>query len=305
MISRRQFNQFIVSLGLATTVTPLSIAQDSSLIHKVIPKSGEKISAIGMGTWITFDKQIQTTDISQFVQILERFFQAGGQMIDSSPMYGFAQQFLGELLPKVNNKQELFSATKVWIPGYQMGVQQMQKSAELWGVDKFDLMHIHNMLDWKTHLKTLNEWKKEGRLKYSGITTSHGRRHKELIDMLKNHPVDFVQFTYNILDRKADNYLLPLAQDLGVAVVINRPFETGGLFKLVEGKKLPEWSKEIGCETWSQFFLKYIISHPAVTCAIPATSQLSHMQENMQALENPLPNESMREEMVRYFKALL
>jgi len=305
MISRRQFNSFIASLGLATAVAPLSLAQDSSPVQKLIPKSGEKISAIGMGTWITFDRQSDQTNLSQYIQILQHFFNAGGQMIDSSPMYGFAQQFLGRLLPKVNNKQNLFSATKVWVPGQKLGVQQMKKSVELWGIEKFDLMHIHNMLDWKTHLKTLNEWKQQGKLKYSGITTSHGRRHRELINMLKNNPIDFAQFSYNINNRQVEDYLLPLAQDLGVAVVINRPFQAGTLFEQVRGKELPVWSKEIGCQTWSQFFLKFIISHPAVTCAIPATSQVSHMQENMQSLAGIMPDQSMRKEMVKYFESVI
>jgi len=304
MITRRQFNQLLVSLSVTTALTPNSLAKMSSKVLKVIPKSGEKISAIGMGTWITFDRQKTDTDINRYVQILHHFFQQGGQMIDSSPMYGYAQQFLGELLANVQSKQDLFTATKVWTPGKNAGIKQMQRSAQLWGIKKFDLMHVHNMLDWKTQLKTLNEWKQQGKLRYSGITTSHGRRHVDLIPMLKKNPIDFVQFSYNILDRKAEDYLLPLAQDLGVAVVINRPFKSGALFNRVHDKELPKWTKEIGCQTWSQFFLKYVISHPAITCAIPATSQLSHMQENMQALYSPLPDAHMRQEMHRYFDYL-
>ena len=166
-------------------------------------------------------------------------------------------------------------------------------------------MHVHNMLDWKTHIKTLDEWKALGKLKYSGVTTSHARRHTPLINLLKSTPIDFVQFTYNILDREAEKYLLPLAQDQGVAVVINRPFKTGALFNMVKSHKLPDWSDEIDCQTWSQFFLKFIISHPAVTCAIPATSQLSHMKENMKVMSsNKLPDEYMRKEMLKYFQML-
>lgn len=304
MISRRQFNQWLTYLAASSALSSSALAQDSSVIQKVIPKSGEKISAIGMGTWITFDKQTSQVDVMNYVDILRHFFQAGGQMIDSSPMYGYAQQFLGELLPRINNKTDLFTATKVWTYGQRAGQQQMQKSAELWGIDQFKLMHIHNMLDWESHLITLNEWKQQGKLKYTGITTSHGRRHKDLIQMLKSQPVDFVQFSYHLNNREAENYLLPLAQDLGVAVVINRPFQTGHLFQMIQGKKLPDFAKEINCKTWSQYFLKFIISHPAVTCAIPATSKLSHMQENMQALKGPMPDEALRQEMLRYINSV-
>ena len=166
-------------------------------------------------------------------------------------------------------------------------------------------MHVHNMLDWQTQLATLNQWKEQGIIKYTGITTSHGRRHQELIKMLKARPVDFVQFTYNINDREAEQYLLPLAQDLGVAVVINRPFQTGGLFTRVRNQALPIWANEIQCKNWAQFFLKFIISHPAVTCAIPATSQVKHMQQNMQAMQGDLPDQKMRLEMVKYFRSVI
>jgi diketogulonate reductase-like aldo/keto reductase len=280
-----------------------SQANTLQLISKTIPKSQQAMPAIGMGTWITFDVNQSRSNIEHLVRIVHEFFKAGGQMIDSSPMYGFAQQVLGAILPQVKEAEQLFSATKVWTMGQENGIAQMQQSMKLWGLEQMDLMHVHNMLDWQTQLSTLNQWKDQGIIKYTGITTSHGRRHQELIKMLKSNPVDFVQFTYNINDREAEQYLLPLAEDLGVAVVINRPFQTGGLFSRVRNQALPDWAKDIQCENWAQFFLKYVISHPAVTCAIPATSQVKHMQQNMQAMQGDLPDQAMRKEMAKYYQS--
>jgi diketogulonate reductase-like aldo/keto reductase len=302
MPSRRTVNKMLLAMGAIS----LSNSQAASLklIHKALPKSIHSIPAIGMGTWITFDVNPDRIKLDKYIAILEAFFKGGGRLIDSSPMYGFAQQLLGQTLPKAQGHEHLFSATKVWTMGKDNGTEQMRQSMQLWGLPTIDLMFIHNMLDWQTHLKTLNLWKAEGKIKYTGITTSHGRRHSALIDMLKNNPVDFVQFSYNIQDREAEQYLLPLAQDLGIAVVINRPFQTGGLFTRVQGKPLPDWAAEIGCNNWAQYFLKFVISHPAVTCAIPATSQVEHMEQNMHALQGNLPDSAMRKEMVRYFESI-
>ncbi len=303
MLSRRSINKSILALaGLAFSRAEASAI---NLITKAIPKTQTQIPAIGMGTWITFDVNPANTDLRNHVAILNAFFKAGGRMIDSSPMYGFAQQVLGQVLPQVQGKEQLFSATKVWTMGQQNGIQQMQQSMQLWGLEQIDLMQVHNMLDWQTQLATLNQWKKQGIIKHTGITTSHGRRHSELLDMMKTNPVDFVQFTYNIDDREAENHLLPLAQDLGMAVVINRPFQGGGLFTRVRNQPLPDWAREIQCENWAQFFLKFVISHPAVTCAIPATSQVKHMQQNMQAMQGDLPDQNMRKEMVKYYQSII
>ena len=300
MISRRTLNKIIVA-GLGLSSTGVSAI---NLISKTIPQSNEVIPAIGMGTWITFDVNPTNNKLDNQLAILNEFFQGGGRMIDSSPMYGFAQKVLGIILPDVVGKEQLFSATKVWTMGQQNGIKQMQESMQLWGLDQIDLMHVHNMLDWKTQLSTLNQWKQKGIIKHTGITTSHGRRHQELIAMLKSNPVDFIQISYNINEREAENYLLPLAQDLGIAVVINRPFQTGGLFTRVGNQTLPDWAKEIQCKNRAQFFLKFVISHPAVTCAIPATSQVQHMQQNMQAMQGKLPDQKMREEMIRYYESV-
>ncbi len=302
MPSRRTVNKMLLAMGAIGLSN--SKAASLKLIHKALPKSTHSIPAIGMGTWITFDVNPERIKLDKYIAILEAFFKGGGSLIDSSPMYGFAQQLLGQTLPKAQGHEQLFSATKVWTMGKENGAEQMRQSMQLWGLPTMDLMFIHNMLDWQTHLKTLNQWKAEGKIKYTGITTSHGRRHSALIDMLKNNPVDFVQFSYNIHDREAEKKLLPMTQDLGIGVVINRPFQTGGLFTRVQGKPLPEWASEIQCENWAQFFLKFIISHPAVTCTIPATSQVKHMQQNMQALQGNLPDAVMRKEMVRYFESI-
>ncbi len=296
MLNRRSFNRALLTLPLLTSQVSRAAARKTAV--------SPGMPAIGMGTWITFDQQPQRVDLSLYVDILNAFFAAGGRMIDSSPMYGSAQQLLGQVLPKAQGHENLFAATKVWIPGKQMGIEQMHQSIKLWGLEQMDLMYVHNMMDWRTHLPTLNQWRSEGLIKHTGVTTSHGRRHSELIAMLKAHPVDYVQFSYNINDREVEDRLLPLALDLGIKVVINRPFQTGGLFTRVRNKPLPSWASDIQCQSWAQFFLKFVIAHPAVSCAIPATSQVAHMQENMQAMQGDLPDAAMRQEMVKYYRSL-
>lgn len=272
---------------------------------RVIPSSGEKIPAIGMGTWLTFGIDTNNTQqLDSRIAILQEFLQKGGGVLDSSPMYGTAEEVIGIGLERINNQQSLFSATKVWTTGNRQGVLQMEQSRQLWGVNRLDLMQVHNLLDWETHFPNLLAMKQAGEIRYVGVTTSHGRRHKELEQLMRTQALDFVQFTYNLLDREAENVLLPLAKDRGIAVIINRPFQGGGLFGRFERYPLPAWSLEIDCANWAQFFLKFIISHPAVTCAIPATSQLEHLRENMAAGYGELPDKAMRQKMIQYIKAL-
>ena len=228
------------------------------------------------------------------------FFDDGGGMIDSSPMYGSSEEVIGYCLARVSNRQNFFSATKVWTFLQSLGVGQMEASRALWGVDRFDLMQIHNLLNWEGHLETLLDDKANGLVRYIGMTTSHGRRHEELAEVMREQPLDFVQFTYNVLDREAEARLLPLARERGLGVIINRPFRRGELFRVVEGRPLPPWTAEFDCANWAQFFLKFIVSHPAVTCAIPATSRVDHMRENMGALHGRLPDQEMRARMVRH-----
>lgn len=274
-----------------------------SLITRTIPNSGEVIPAIGMGSWLTFAVGDDEQQKQQRVAVLKTFFANGGVLIDSSPMYGTSEEVIGYCLKQLSHPKDLFAATKVWTKGWQAGIRQMKRSQYLWGVERFDLMQIHNLLDYETHLATLKQWKADGKIRYIGVTTSHGRRHQELIKIMQTEPaIDFVQFTYNIEDREAEQYLLPIAKERKLAVIINRPFQGGGLFDRVEGKPLPDWAKEIDVHNWAQFFLKYIISHPAVTVAIPATSRVDHMLENMRGMNGVLPDTNIRNKMIQYFR---
>ena len=294
-IDRRRW---MMGLAASATLTVLprawaEAASDAPAIRRAIPVSGETIPAIGMGSWLTFDVA-RGADREARMHVLQAFFDGGGTLLDSSPMYGYAEEVLGELLPKVRQPQAAFTATKVWTPTRFLGLRQMENSLALWKTKRLDLLQIHNMLDWETHLATLKEWKAAGRIRYLGITTSHGRRHADFESAMKRERFDFVQVTLNLADRDAEARLLPLAADRGAAVIVNRPFDGGDLFGAVKGKALPGWAAEIDCATWAQVFLKYAISHPVVTCAIPATSNTAHMAENIGALRGRLPDAALR-----------
>ena len=302
---RRTFLKGLGGLAAVIALRPVTLsALSSSTITRPIPSTGEPLPVIGMGSWKTFDVENDPVARAVRVKVLQTFFDNGGAIIDSSPMYGGSEQVIGYCLGQIDNTQTLFSATKVWMMGRHFGINQMKHSEKLWGTERFDLMQIHNMLDWGTHLETLKAWKEEGRIRYIGITTSHGRRHEELEKALAKVPFDFVQFTYNILDREVEQRLLPLAAERGIAVIINRPFQRGALFNYTKGQSLPEWAHELECVNWAQFFLKFIISHPDVTCAIPATSRVDHMQENMGAVFGRLPDPKARIRMIKYFESL-
>lgn len=283
--------------------TPLRAA-DSTAITRAIPASGEALPVIGMGSSRTFDVGTEEGVRAQLTEVLQTFFDRGGALIDSSPMYGTAERVLGDLLQRIPNKESLFAATKVWINGKESGVQQMHESMARMRIERFDLMQIHNLRDWRTHLKTLKEWKAEGKIRYVGITTSHGRAHDELLRVLESETFDFVQFSYNIADREAEKRLFPLARNMGIATLINRPYQRGGLFRQVRSKPLPEWAAEFDCESWGQYFLKFIVSHPDVTCVIPATAKPQHMADNMGAGLGRLPDASMRARMLAHFSSL-
>ena len=300
--NRRRFLQRLASLGVVAAFgSGYAAAAARPAIRKAIPSTGERLPVIGMGSWITFDVGADEQDRAARVQVLQAFFDHGGALIDSSPMYGSSEEVIGYCLGQIRNRGAVFAATKVWIYGRWLGIKQMEASRRLWGVERFDLMQIHNMLDWKAHLETLKAWKAEGRIRYLGITTSHGRRHEEMERVLAKEPFDFVQLTYNAVDREAEQRLLPLAAERGIAVIVNRPFQRGALFGPVRGKPLPEWAGEFDCENWAQFFLKFAVSHPAVTCAIPATSKAHHMIENMGAGFGRLPDAGMRQRMIAHF----
>jgi aryl-alcohol dehydrogenase-like predicted oxidoreductase len=259
---------------------------------------------IGMGTWQTFDVGGDPERKNQLEKVLQAFFENGGSLIDSSPMYGRSEAVVGELLARTGRKSEVFAATKVWTDGRSAGVSQMNRSMRLMGVAVMDLMQIHNLRDWETHLPVLRQWKSEGKIRYIGVTTSHGRYHSRLERIMQNEPLDFIQATYNIGNREVEDRLLPLAADRGIATIVNRPYGGGGLFRRVRGRALPDWSARFDCKSWGQFFLKFVVSHPAVTCAIPATSKVEHMRDNMAAGFGSLPDAAMRERMQGYFSSL-
>ena len=275
-----------------------------NVVNKTIPSTGEPIPIIGMGTWQTFNVGNNKSLLKKRCEILKTFFEHGGGMIDSSPMYGSSEAVLGHCLQQLDFPKENFSATKVWTSSYNQGLEQINNSHQLWQIDKFDLFQVHNLLKWEEYLPYLQQMKKERKLKYVGITTSHGRRHSDLENIIKNEKIDFVQLTYNIIDREVESRLLPLAKEMGVAVIVNRPFQGGALFNKVKNTALPAFANEFGCENWAQFFLKFAVSHPAVTCAIPATSRVNHMEENMAARLGPLPDEKNRQKMVDFMATI-
>lgn len=304
-ISRGLFLKLVGGSTAALAVSPAALLPaGATAIRKAVPSTLELLPVIGMGSSRTFNVSSDSPAAPQRVDVLKTFFRNGGRLIDSSPMYGLAESMIGYGLERLGRDVDLVAATKVWTRGKNRGIRQMEKSRQLWGVPRFDIMQIHNMLDWETHVETLRQWKSEGRIRYIGITTSHGRRHEDLEAALLREPFDFVQLTYNIVEREAEARLLPVAAERGLGVIINRPFKRGGLFSMVAGKALPEWAGEIDVRNWAQFFLKFIVSHPAVTCAIPATTRVDHMVENMGAGYGQLPDAAMRRRMVQVFQSL-
>ncbi|KAA0578538.1 aldo/keto reductase [Azospirillum sp. B21] len=269
-----------------------------------IPSTGEAIPTVGLGTWITFNVGDDDELRDECAAVMDAFFRAGGGMIDSSPMYGSAQQVVGYGLRKLGQPKSLFSADKVWISSGSRGPSQIEQSRSLWGVPRFDLLQVHNLLSWEEHLQTLFAMKAAGQLRYVGITTSEGRRHDLLETILASRPLDFVQLTYNIVDREVEDRILPLAADRGIGVIVNRPFQQGVLLRRLAGQPLPAWAGDIGASSWAQVVLKFIISHPAVTVAIPATSQVAHVRENMAAMSGPMPDAAMRKRMADHVRAL-
>ncbi len=300
---RRRFLKTLAAAGVLPLVPRLSRAASQPMITKPIPSTGEQLPVIGLGTSRTFNVGRDPVKLNDLRPVLQAFFDQGGTLIDSSPMYGSAEEVTGVLLKRTKHPK-LFSATKVWTDGQQAGVEQMEQSRKLWGVPRLDLMQIHNLRDWQTHLPTLKDMKAQGKLRYIGVTTSHGRFHDELEKLLKSERFDFVQLTYNIEDREVEQRLLPIAAERGVAVLVNRPFQRSGLFGKVRGKPLPDWAKEFDCVSWAQFFLKFTISHPQVTCAIPATSKLKHLVDNTEAGHGRLPDAAMRQRMIEHVAKL-
>lgn len=288
-------------LGL---VAPLG-AQAAPPLTKPIPKTGEALPVVGLGSWITFNVGSDRAGREASYQVLRAFFEEGGRLVDSSPMYGSSQPVIGEALARLGHPRTLFSAEKVWTSDAARGPAQMEASRAFWGVPRFDLMQVHNLLAWEQHLPRLLEMKAAGRLRHVGISTSEGRRHAEFERILREQPIDFIQLSYNPADREAEARLLPLAAERGVAVLANRPFREGALLRALARHPLPGWAAEIGCRHWAQVSLKFIVSHPAVTCAIPATSRVEHLRQNMAAARGPMPDAALRRRIAADVAALL
>ncbi|HET8747732.1 MAG TPA: aldo/keto reductase [Ramlibacter sp.] len=277
-------------------------AAQASPSTRAIPSSGEPIPRVGLGTWITFNVGNDPPARARCAQVMRAFFEAGGRVIDSSPMYGSSQGVVGEGLRALGARQRVFSADKVWTGGD--GAAQLEASRAQWQLPRFDLLQVHNLLAWEKQLPLLQRMKAEGRVRYVGITTSEGRRAREFEQIMRKERLDFVQFTYNLLDREAERTLLPLAAERGIAVLVNRPFQEGDLLRRLARHPLPPWAGEIGCASWAQFALQFVVSHPAVTCAIPATRRIDHVRENMGVARGPFPDAATRERMAAYVAGL-
>jgi len=283
----------ILGAGAAMAVSARAVEEKApGLIERAIPSSEEKLPAIGLGTWQTFD--VPENERAPLAEVLKEFTALGGKVIDSSPMYGGSEQTAGDLMKQLSLRDSLFVATKVWTSGKEAGIRQMEDSMKKLGTPVIDLMQVHNLVDVKTHLNTLNEWKHEGRIRYLGVTHYHEGSHDAVMKVMESDSLDFLQINYSLAEREAEEKLLPMAKDRGVAVIVNRPFAGGNVFARLREKPLPDFAAEIGCTSWAQLMLKFIISHPAITCAIPATSKVKHLRDNMGACRGPLPDEAMR-----------
>jgi len=294
-MDRRHFLALMPALMLPAAV---AAAKDGRL-RNTLPRGGPALPVIGMGTWLTFDVGDDYEAMRHRREVLRRFLAHGGGMIDSSPMYGRAEWLLGQLLPDMPNRDRIFAATKIWTPFDKLGPGQIEDSLKLWGLSRLDVVLVHNLLNWRAHLKTLRAARERGVVRHIGISTSHGRRHEDVAYLLRIEPLDVLQITYNLVDESAEP-LLRLAAERGVAVVANRPFDGGDLFHRVAGRPLPAWAAEIDCANWARFFLKWVVSHPAVTCAIPATTNPDHLDQNMGAGLGRMPDAAMRRRMREY-----
>jgi len=276
----------------------------SRIVLKRIPSSGEELPAIGIGTWQTFDVRGDRATLAPLREVLKAFSAAGGRVVDSSPMYGAAESVVGELTAELRLRDKLFMATKVWSHGRDQGVRQIEESFRRMRVERMDLMQIHNLADVETHTRTLKDLKAAERVRYIGITHYTASAYGEIERLLKTKAYDFLQINYSLGEREAENRLLPLARDLKVAVIANRPFQEGALFSHVKGKPLPAWAAELGVASWAQYFLKWIVSHPALTCVIPATAKPEHIRDNVAAGSGALADAGTRRKMAEYFDSV-
>ena len=295
MWNRREALRALAATGLAAALQPsFAQAPPRAILTRPIPSTGEALPAVGLGSWITFNVGDDPVARDGCTEVMRNFVEAGGRMIDSSPMYGSSQDTIGYGLRKAALTGRIFAADKVWISSGAEGREQIERSRRKWQVNRFDLVQVHNLLNWQEHLPTLFAMKAAGALRYVGVTTSEGRRHRDLEQIMRSQPIDFVQFSYNVLDREVEQRLLPLALDRKIAVICNRPLRRGELIRRVERAPLPSWAAEIDCANWAQVLLKFIVSHPAVACAIPATTRVDHVRQNIGASYGRLPDAGLR-----------
>jgi diketogulonate reductase-like aldo/keto reductase len=292
-----------LAAGAAAWSLPMQ-SQAAAPLTRPIPSTGEAMPVVGLGSWITFNVGPDAAGLAASTDVIRAFLAGGGKMIDSSPMYGSAQDTIGHALKALGKPKTAWSADKVWDGDLARGTVQIETSRQRWGVDRLDLLQVHNLLGWEAHLSKLFEMKAAGRLRYVGISTSHGRRHADVAQIMRSQPLDFVQLTYNLVDREVEQRLLPLARERGIAVIVNRPFRQGALPQQLARHPLPGWASEIGCADWAQVALKFVVSHPAVTCAIPATTRVDHVRQNLAAGGGAMPDAALRARMAREVAAL-
>jgi diketogulonate reductase-like aldo/keto reductase len=298
--TRRDFIRLAAAAGLLPAV---SAAEDEQMMNRPIPSSGEKLPVIGLGTWQVFDVESTPEEINLRRQIVDLMLDRGGSLIDTSPMYNRSEKVIGDVLAQSGNRERLFLATKVWTDGKASGERQMRQSAESMKTDVIDLMQVHNRRDLDTQFGTIREWQQDKRIRYNGVTDYRESAHDEMEDVMKRYKPELVQINYSLGEHGADDRLLPLAQDLGIAVLVNRPYMSGQLFRAVGKRELPDWAKSFA-GSWGQFFLKFIVSHPAVTVAIPATSSLRHMADNLAAGFGEMPDAATRARMISYIESV-
>jgi len=303
-LARRRALALLAGTGAALTMKPAMTQPAATPTTRPIPASGERLPVVGLGTWQTFDVGADARARAPIGEVLSILAAAGGKVIDSSPMYGSSEAVAGDLVAELGLRERLFLATKVWTSGRAEGIAQMEQSLRRLRVNQLDLMQIHNLLDVSTHTRTLEDWRRAGRVRYVGITHYTSSAYGEVERVLKAGHYDFLQINYSLDEPEAAQRLLPLAEEKKVAVLVNRPFGQGSMFRRTRGKPLPEWTRELGIGSWAQYFLKWIIGHPAVTCAIPGTAKPEHMRDNLGAALGPLPDAAMRQRMARHFASL-
>ena len=295
--------EMLLAAGASTLLPAALAAQERSMMTRTIPASGEQLPVLGIGTYDVFDHASTADAIANSRRIVDILLGDGGSVIDTSPMYNRSEKVIGDIIRAGSPRNSMFIATKVWTDGKQAGIRQMNESARLMNADVIDLMQVHNLRDTDVHMATIRDWQEQGRIRYNGLTHYTASAHEPLAAAMQKHRPEFIQINYSLGEREAEDRVLPLAQDLGIAVLINRPYQSGRLFRAVSGKQLPEWASEFA-SSWGQFFLKWIISHPAVTCAIPATSKARHMRDNVEAGFGPLPDPQTRRKMIELMGTL-